>query len=125
MAGALRHVKLRTTTARQSKPIWPIFVIAVLLAALTWIVFGQTLHHEFVNYDDQRYVYENPRITAGLSATAVVWAFTHVHSENWHPLTTISHMFDCQLYGLRPGGHHATNRSEERRVGKECRSRWS
>ena len=109
MAGSLRHVKLRTTTARQSKPIWLIFVIAVLLAALTWIVFGQTLHHDFVNYDDQRYVYENPRITAGLSATAVVWAFTHVHSENWHPLTTISHMFDCQLYGLRPGGHHATN----------------
>jgi Tfp pilus assembly protein PilF len=105
----LQHVKLRTTTAAQSTPIWLIFVIAFLLAALTWIVFGQTLHHDFVNYDDQRYVYENPRITAGLSATTVVWAFTHVHSENWHPLTTISHMFDCQLYGLRPGGHHATN----------------
>jgi Tfp pilus assembly protein PilF len=102
-------VKLRTTTAAQSTPIWLIFVIAFLLAALTWIVFGQTLHHDFVNYDDQRYVYENPRITAGLSATTVVWAFTHVHSENWHPLTTISHMFDCQLYGLRPGAHHATN----------------
>jgi len=76
---------------------------------LTWLVFGQTLHHDFVNYDDQRYVYENTKITSGPSAAGMAWAFTHVHSENWHPLTTISHMLDCQLYGLRAGGHHFTN----------------
>jgi len=109
MPAHLQHVNLRTPTAAQSNRRWLILPITVLLAALTWIVFGQTLHHDFVNYDDQRYVYENPRITAGLSAKAIVWAFTHVHSENWHPLTTISHMLDCQLYGLRPGGHHGTN----------------
>jgi cytochrome c-type biogenesis protein CcmH/NrfG len=109
MPAHLQHPKLRTTTAAQSKPGWLILGVALLLAALTWIVFGQTLHHDFVNYDDQRYVYENPRITGGLSARAIVWAFTHVHSENWHPLTTISHMLDCQLYGLKPGAHHATN----------------
>src|SRR5207248_7730185 len=43
------------------------------------------------------------------SLRGIVWAFTHVHSENWHPLTTISHMLDCQLYGLKAGGHHFTN----------------
>jgi tetratricopeptide (TPR) repeat protein len=76
---------------------------------LTWIVFGQTLRHDFVNYDDPRYVYQNTKITSGLNISSVAWAFTHIHSENWHPLTTITHMLDCQLYGLKAGWHHFTN----------------
>jgi protein O-mannosyl-transferase len=83
--------------------------ICIALAALSWLVFGQTLWHDFVNYDDPRYVYENTKITDGLSISGIAWAFTHIHSMNWHPLTTISHMFDCQLYGLKAGGHHFTN----------------
>ncbi len=83
--------------------------VCIFLAALTWVVFGQTLGHDFVNYDDPKYVYENTKITSGLSMTGIAWAFTHIHSENWHPLTTISHMLDCQLYGLKAGGHHFTN----------------
>ena len=79
------------------------------LAVLTWIVFAQTLWHDFINYDDPHYVYENTKITSGLSLGGIAWAFTHIHSTNWHPLTTISHMLDCQLYGLRPGWHHFTN----------------
>src|SRR5438477_2032983 len=84
-------------------------IICLLLVAIVWIVFGQTLRHEFVNYDDDQYVYDNLRITDGLSLDGVQWAFTHVHADNWHPLTTISHMLDCQLYGLQPWGHHLTN----------------
>jgi len=76
---------------------------------LTWIVFGQTLQHDFVNYDDPRYVYQNTRITNGLDLAGIAWAFTHIHAENWHPVTTISHMLDCQLYGLKAGRHHFTN----------------
>ena len=76
---------------------------------LTWLVFGQTLWHDFINYDDPRYVYENTKITGGLSISGIAWAFTHIHSLNWHPLTTISHMLDCQLYGLKAGWHHFTN----------------
>jgi protein O-mannosyl-transferase len=76
---------------------------------LTWAVFGQTLWHEFINYDDPRYVYENTKITSGLSLSGIAWAFTHIHSMNWHPLTTISHMLDCQLFGLKEGWHHFTN----------------
>jgi protein O-mannosyl-transferase len=83
--------------------------VCLLLVGIVWIVFGQTLRHEFVNYDDHQYVYENPRITNGLTLNGMQWAFTHVHSDNWHPLTTISHMLDCQLYGLRAWGHHLTN----------------
>lgn len=83
--------------------------ICILLAGIVWIAFGQTLHHEFMNYDDGPYVYSNPRIASGLSLANLLWAFTHVHSANWHPLTTISHMLDCQLYDLQPWGHHLTN----------------
>jgi tetratricopeptide (TPR) repeat protein len=83
--------------------------ICIALAALSWVVFGQTLRHDFINYDDPRYVYENTNITDGLSISGIAWAFTHIHSMNWHPLTTISHMLDCQLYGLKAKGHHFTN----------------
>src|SRR6266478_9010517 len=84
-------------------------VVCILLAGIVWIAFGQTLHHDFVNYDDGPYVYSNPRIASGLSLATLLWAFTHVHSANWHPLTTISHMLHCQLYGLQPWGQHLTN----------------
>ena len=83
--------------------------ICVFLIVLTWLVFGQTLRHQFVNYDDPKYVYQNPEVTRGLSLHGIGWAFTHIHSRNWHPLTSISHMSDCQLYGLKAGGHHCTN----------------
>ena len=76
---------------------------------ITWLVFGQTLWHDFINYDDPRYVYENTKITGGLGISGIAWAFTHIHSLNWHPITTISHMLDCQLYGLKAGWHHFTN----------------
>jgi hypothetical protein len=83
--------------------------ISFFLAAVTWLVFGQTLHHRFVNYDDNAYVYDNPVVARGLTRSGVIWAFTHAHARNWHPLTTLSHMADCQLYGFRAGGHHLTN----------------
>jgi cytochrome c-type biogenesis protein CcmH/NrfG len=93
---------------RADRP-WQAIGICIALAALTWLVFGQTLWHDFINYDDPRYVYENTKITDGLSISGIAWAFTHIHSMNWHPLTTISHMLDCQVYGLRAGWHHFTN----------------
>lgn len=76
---------------------------------MTWAVFGQTVRYGFVNYDDPAYVSENRQVQAGLNWSNVVWAFTHVHSHNWHPLTTLSHMLDCQLFGLRPGAQHFVN----------------
>src|SRR6184192_2657047 len=85
------------------------FYVCLALIAITWLVFGQTLGHDFVDVDDHVYVYENPSITRGLSVDGVIGAFTHAHARNWHPLTTISHMLDCQLYGLKAGGHHFTN----------------
>jgi tetratricopeptide (TPR) repeat protein len=80
-----------------------------LLVAITWAVFGQTLRNDFVDFDDNVYVYENPRVTSGVSFGNIAWAFAHAHARNWHPLTTISHMLDCQLFGLKPAGHHFIN----------------
>ena len=73
------------------------------------MVFGQTRHYGFVNYDDDSYVYENPTVIQGLNLKGIEWAFTHVVAFNWHPLTIMSHMLDCSLYGLNAGGHHLTN----------------
>jgi len=83
--------------------------ICVALIAISWAVFGQTLGHGFVNYDDPLYVSENRQIQLGLSWQNIGWAFGHVHSHNWHPLTTMSHMLDCQMFGLNPGWHHFIN----------------
>src|SRR6266481_3295029 len=84
-------------------------LVCLGLVAVIWAVFGQTLSHDFVNFDDHVYVYENPLVIRGLSTEGIIGAFTHTHARNWHPLTTLSHMLDCQLYGLNAGGHHLTN----------------
>ena len=84
-------------------------IVSVLLAVIVGIAFGRALGNDFVGYDDQSYVVLNPRVTNGLTLDGIQWAFTHAHATNWHPLTTISHMLDCQLYGLEPWGHHLTN----------------
>jgi protein O-mannosyl-transferase len=84
-------------------------VIYLLLAGISLAVFGRTIRHDFVNFDDDLYVYNTPAIQAGLTIKGMALAFISPHAGNWHPLTTISHMLDCQLYGLNAGGHHATN----------------
>src|SRR3954469_3173847 len=84
-------------------------LISLALIALTWLVFGQTLRHEFINFDDQDYVFKNPHVLAGLTPNGLMWAFTTFAAGNWHPLTWISHMVDAQIFGLNAGGHHFTN----------------
>ena len=83
--------------------------VCFFLVAITWLVFGQTIRYDFVNYDDNDYVYANPAITSGLTLHGITHAFSGRHARNWHPLTTLSHMLDCQLWGVRAGGHHFTN----------------
>lgn len=79
--------------------------LIVITVAAYWPVFG----NGFINYDDDRYVYDNPRVQDGLSISGVVWAFTSTSNSNWHPLTWVSHMVDTQIWNLRPLGHHLTN----------------
>jgi protein O-mannosyl-transferase len=95
--------------SRPAKSPVTILLVCLGLMAVTWAVFGQTLTHDFVNFDDHVYVYENPLVVKGLSTEGIIGAFTHAHARNWHPLTTLTHMLDCQLYRLNAGGHHLTN----------------
>src|SRR5439155_99728 len=83
--------------------------VYLFLATISLAVFGQTIRYDFVNFDDDLYVYNASAIQGGLTLKGIALAFTSPHARNWHPLTTISHMLDCQLYGLKAGGHHATN----------------
>ena len=82
--------------------------MVALLAAATVAVFWRVSRHEFINYDDPAYVTHNPMVQAGLTRAGVVWAFGELHGEAtyWHPVTWLSHELDCQLFGLRPAGHH-------------------
>jgi hypothetical protein len=83
--------------------------IVLALTALVWIVFGQTVHFDWVRYDDHDYVYRSGHVTSGLSFSNIGWAFTHFHAANWHPITTLSHMLDCQLFGVNPARHHLSS----------------
>jgi Flp pilus assembly protein TadD len=86
-----------------------IFFVCVLLITITWLVFGQTLTHDFVNYDDKTYVYGNWLVSSGFTPRGLARAFVDTQTGNWHPLTLISHMIDCQIFDLKAGGHHFTN----------------
>jgi len=81
-------------------------LITLLLAFATLVVFLPAGSYQFVNYDDTDYVTENPFVKNGLNGTDIKWAFTAFHAGNWHPLTWISHMADCQFFGLNAGAHH-------------------
>ncbi|MGH7968148.1 MAG: tetratricopeptide repeat protein, partial [Limisphaerales bacterium] len=83
--------------------------MSVFLVMAVLVVFGETRHFQFVNYDDEETVYANPVVAQGLSIQAIGWAFTHAQTWNWVPLTTIAHMLDCQLFGMDAGAHHLVN----------------
>jgi Flp pilus assembly protein TadD len=84
-------------------------LICLALTVTTTAVFYQVCTYDFVNYDDNIYVYDNPNIQAGITLKAVKWAFTTGYACFWHPLTWLSHMLDWQLFGSNAGGHHLTN----------------
>jgi Tfp pilus assembly protein PilF len=84
----------------------PARLVGVALVLLTFLVYGRVAGYPFLRFDDASYVVDNPAVNAGLSAEGVRWAFTAFHSSNWHPLTWLSHMLDCQLFGLDAGKHH-------------------
>ena len=82
--------------------------LCAFLAVSTLALYLPSARFDFLTYDDQQYVTENPHVRAGFTRQSLTWAFGF-HVGNWHPLTWLSHMLDCQLYGLHPAGHHLTN----------------
>ena len=83
--------------------------VCVLLVIAVLLVFGRTMQHEFVNFDDQQYFYANPQVQHGLTWSGVAWAFQSTYAANWHPLTWLSLMLDVELFGPGPAGPHLTN----------------
>jgi tetratricopeptide (TPR) repeat protein len=90
-------------------PRWRVCAVCLFLLAITWTVFGQTVHFAFVNFDDQKYVTENRLVLDGLTFRGLAWVFTHPECNFFHPLTLLSLMLDAQLHGLDAGGYHLTN----------------
>jgi 4-amino-4-deoxy-L-arabinose transferase-like glycosyltransferase len=86
-----------------------VFSIYFALLISTLLVFWQVRNFDFVNYDDDHYVYENPNVLNGLSPDNVFWAFTTGYNGNWNPLTWLSYMLDRQLFGSNAAGFHLTN----------------
>ncbi len=83
--------------------------MAFVIAAVTVALYLPMLHNGFINYDDPDYITGNTHVKAGLTWSGIAWAFQSGEASNWHPLTWISHMLDCQFFGLNPAGHHLTN----------------
>ena len=87
----------------------PVWMLAALLAVATLAVYSPAARNGFVDFDDPLYVTQNEHVQAGLSWRNVTWAFRSIDAANWHPLTWIAHMADCQFFGLNPTGHHAVS----------------
>ncbi|HZL77307.1 MAG TPA: hypothetical protein VFC17_00465, partial [Candidatus Limnocylindrales bacterium] len=83
--------------------------IGLLLAFATLLVYLPATSDHFINFDDPDYVTENHVVQNGLTWAGVKWAFMGAHAANWHPLTWLSHMADCDLFRLNPGGPHLVN----------------
>jgi hypothetical protein len=101
---------MATVETPSLEPAWKHSLwICLFLALSTLVVYWPVTGHQFVNYDDTDYVTENSYVQAGLSAKGLAWVWHSDVARNWHPVTMLSHMLDCQVYGMRPGGHHLTS----------------
>jgi protein O-mannosyl-transferase len=98
------HNNKKTFTSRHTD-----ILICLLLIFLTLSVYIQIKGHDFINLDDTEYVTDNRHVREGVKLKTISWAFSSTHASNWHPLTWLSHMMDCQLFGVDPGRHHLIN----------------
>ena len=97
-----------TSPATHGFPSW---LAALLIAIGAFALFAPAISHDFINYDDPDYVTQNLHVQSGITKESLRWAFGSVSGDStyWHPLSWISHMIDCQMFGLKPAGHHAMN----------------
>jgi protein O-mannosyl-transferase len=87
----------------------PDLLILLGLAVMTFAIYAQVVGHQFITLDDPTYIQENSMVNRGVTRAGLAWAFTTFHATNWHPLTWISHMIDCQLFGTNAGRHLLVN----------------
>jgi Flp pilus assembly protein TadD len=89
--------------------VGPDFLIVLGLVVVTFGIYAQVVGHQFITLDDPTYIKENPMVNRGVTLAGLAWAFTSFYATNWHPVTWISHMIDCQLFGTNPGSHLLVN----------------
>ena len=106
--GSVVSEKETPTASRKGNRIQMVAVCGLLVLAVG-LVFGQTARFDFIVLDDPTDVTLNPHVNEGLKAEQVWWVFTNCYGAGWMPMTSLSHMVDCELFGLEPGGHHVTN----------------
>jgi Tfp pilus assembly protein PilF len=87
----------------------PDLLILLGLAVVTFAIYAQVVGHQFITLDDPTYIQENSMVNRGVTGAGITWAFTTFYAANWHPLTWISHMIDCQFFGMNAGGHLLVN----------------
>jgi len=85
------------------------WLIALLLAATTFALFSPAIGYDFINYDDNRYVFTNDHVLHGLSWEGLAYGFQTIDGASWNPATWFSLMLDTSLYGTKPAGYHLTN----------------
>src|SRR6266853_1500908 len=81
----------------------PDILILLGLAVVTFGIYAQLIGHRFITFDDPTYIQDNPMVNRGVTLAGLAWAFSTFYAGNWHPLTWISHMIDCQLFGMNAG----------------------
>lgn len=113
LAAASKRVVKEPETHASAKlfqsPRIAILLECLLLIAVVLACYNPVTRNGFLNFDDDRYITENPHVRAGLTWPTVRWAFTTNDHGNWHPLTWLSHALDCTFFGLNPAGHHYTS----------------
>ncbi len=111
MARGSRRPKPRSkpTPEVQAAPRKSALPIFVGLAVLTIAAFARVAGNAFLELDDRAYVADNPRVVAGVTWKGIEWAFARAHAANYHPVTLLSHMLDCELFGMNAAGHHLTS----------------
>ncbi len=107
IAPAYLH-KRESMTAKTHKKLYVLLIYLALLVSVL-VAYEPLRRNDFVNYDDDKYITENPHVLAGITRDSVIWAFTEPHFHMYHPLTSLSHMLDCELFGLNPFWHHASS----------------
>ncbi len=110
-AATAQRMEAPPTTASNAfqSPAFRTLLGCLLLAAAVLACYNPVAKNHFLRFDDDRYIFDNPHVKAGLTRDAVKWAFTTYEEANWHPLTWLSHALDCQLFGLNAAGHHYVN----------------
>lgn len=103
------RIKLLYKKMKTQSPKYYFLFISLLLVVLSLIAYEPVRRNDFVQYDDKDYIIDNYHVSEGISYESFIWAFASNHAANWHPLTWLSHMVDCELFGLNPFWHHLHN----------------